>query len=62
MLPVEVVECPYCGESIELLIDDSVDAQRYIEDCCVCCRPIDVEVSIDADGDIAVTCRTDNEA
>ena len=38
------VDCPYCGESIELLIDPSIDTQDYIEDCSVCCRPIVVKI------------------
>ena len=42
--------CPYCGESIEILIDISIDSQEYIEDCSVCCRPIQVSVSINEDG------------
>jgi len=37
--------CPYCGEPIELLMDRAGGAQRYTEDCAVCCRPIDVHVS-----------------
>ena len=41
------VECPYCGELIEVLIDCSIAQQDYIEDCQVCCRPIDFTVSID---------------
>ncbi len=41
------VDCPYCGENIELLIDCSEDEQRYIEDCEVCCRPIVIAVTID---------------
>ena len=36
--------CPYCGESISLLIDCSCMQQDYIEDCQVCCRPITVKV------------------
>lgn len=32
------IQCPYCGETIEVLIDCSVSEQRYIEDCQVCCR------------------------
>ncbi|MDZ7724911.1 MAG: CPXCG motif-containing cysteine-rich protein [candidate division KSB1 bacterium] len=43
------VFCPYCGESIELLVDISVSRQSYIEDCPVCCRPITVQVQINAD-------------
>jgi hypothetical protein len=36
MLDSQVIDCPYCGESIEILIDPSVPSQRYIEDCQVC--------------------------
>ena len=39
------VECPYCGEVIDVLIDCSVPHQYYIEDCQVCCRPIFVLLS-----------------
>ena len=35
-------DCPYCGEVISFLIDFSVPSQTYIEDCEVCCRPIEV--------------------
>ncbi|GAB3029953.1 MULTISPECIES: CPXCG motif-containing cysteine-rich protein [Oleiagrimonas] len=38
--------CPYCGEPIELTVDCTVETQRYVEDCEVCCRPIDVEVRV----------------
>jgi hypothetical protein len=40
------VNCPYCGEAIEALIDSSVEEQDYIEDCQVCCRPIRFLVSL----------------
>ena len=35
--------CPYCGEPIELLIDTSVAEQEYVEDCEVCCNPIEID-------------------
>ena len=38
--------CPYCGEVISLLIDDSLSIQEYVEDCHVCCNPILVRLSI----------------
>lgn len=38
------VNCPYCGELIHVLLDSSVDYQEYIEDCQVCCRPIEFRV------------------
>jgi len=62
MLPTEVVECPYCGESIDLIIDDSVEHQRYVEDCSVCCRPLNIDVSVGDSSEIRVICTTDNEA
>ena len=33
------VTCPYCGESVELVVDDSAGDASYVEDCPVCCRP-----------------------
>ncbi len=42
------VTCPYCWESFVLLVDGSVDQQEYVEDCEICCRPIDFRIEIDA--------------
>ena len=55
------IECPYCGESIDILIDTSVDQQSYIEDCQVCCRPINFEVTIHHDGVVTVTVSHEDE-
>ncbi|MCW8956362.1 MAG: CPXCG motif-containing cysteine-rich protein [Gammaproteobacteria bacterium] len=44
------VQCPYCGESIEIIVDCSIPIQSYVEDCEVCCRPINVSVQIDGNG------------
>jgi hypothetical protein len=38
------VLCPYCGEGMWILIDTSVEEQRYVEDCQICCRPMDLLV------------------
>jgi transcription elongation factor Elf1 len=40
-------QCPYCWESITMLLDSSVSKQTYIEDCEVCCNPIEVSVAFD---------------
>ena len=53
--------CPYCGEAIELIIDTSVTQQSYIEDCQVCCRPMLINVEVDADGYISLDIRNENE-
>jgi hypothetical protein len=36
--------CPYCWESISMLLDSSMSKQSYIEDCEVCCNPIEIKV------------------
>lgn len=38
------VQCPFCGQSFELLIDTSNGSHRLTTDCEVCCRPFDVAV------------------
>lgn len=38
------VDCPFCGEGITLLIDPSEARQTYIEDCSVCCHPIQLTI------------------
>ena len=53
--------CPYCGESISLLIDNSIENQEYVEDCQVCCSPILISVEIDHDGNIFINTRRENE-
>ena len=45
MIEEEVVNCPSCGEPVALEVDTSAgDEQEYVEDCAVCCRPMDVYV------------------
>lgn len=39
-------QCPYCWEEISMLLDVSVST-TYIEDCEVCCNPIEVTVSFE---------------
>ena len=34
--------CPYCGEQISMVLDLSIPHQTYIEDCEVCCQPIQI--------------------
>jgi len=57
---IQGVQCPYCGEAIEIVIDVSIESQAYIEDCSVCCRPMELSVSV-ADGETDVVARRDDE-
>ena len=38
--------CPYCGEEISMVLDLSVRRQTYVEDCEVCCNPIEVSYAV----------------
>ena len=55
------VQCPYCWEHFTLLIDGSVESQQYVEDCEVCCRPIDFDIRVAEDGDAEVDARSQFE-
>ena len=44
------VQCPYCGEAFATLIDLSAGSATYIEDCQVCCQPIEFKVEVDHAG------------
>ena len=55
------VTCPYCGETISVLIDESIEEQSYIEDCQVCCRPIVFAVTARPGDDPIVEARREDE-
>ena len=40
-------QCPHCWESISMLLDTSFRHQKYIEDCEICCNPLELEVSFE---------------
>jgi hypothetical protein len=50
--------CPYCGEEISMVLDDSVSRQTYIEDCEVCCRPIEISYMMEDDALVEFAART----
>ncbi|WP_297798145.1 CPXCG motif-containing cysteine-rich protein [uncultured Eudoraea sp.] len=35
-------QCPYCWEEISMLLDPSIAQQQYVEDCEICCNPIEI--------------------
>ena len=56
------IHCPYCGESYETVVDVSAGSQRYIEDCAVCCHPIEVLLQVGDDGElVALSTGTDRD-
>ncbi|NCF62534.1 MAG: CPXCG motif-containing cysteine-rich protein [Gammaproteobacteria bacterium] len=56
------ISCPYCGETISLLADRSIENQQYIEDCQVCCKPISILLKICPNGHLSVEARHEDEA
>lgn len=38
------IQCPYCGQTIDLIVEYTSINQDYIEDCQVCCQPIRIQV------------------
>jgi hypothetical protein len=47
---LHLVECPYCGERFETPVDTSSGSTAYVEDCQVCCQPIDFSLEVDHEG------------
>ena len=44
--------CPYCGEEIEIFLDEGGgSSQDYVEDCAICCRPMRVILTPGEDGE-----------
>jgi hypothetical protein len=60
-LSEQTIGCPYCGESISILVDDTLPEQCYVEDCQVCCRPIELDVAVAPNGDVTVDARSGDE-
>tara|TARA_R110002111_G_scaffold35012_15_gene68980 strand:- start:738 stop:935 length:198 start_codon:yes stop_codon:yes gene_type:complete len=61
-LTEQTISCPYCGESIDVLLDPEEVGQQYIEDCHVCCKPIVFIVKMDMSGDLSVSVHAEDEA
>ena len=61
LLQESTISCPYCGETITILVDESVEEQQYFEDCEVCCRPMHITVEVPANGRLRVDVRSEND-
>lgn len=48
MLEFVQISCPYCGESFDTSVDASAGSTSYVEDCQVCCKPIEIHLRVDA--------------
>lgn len=55
------VACPYCGAPFAIEAEPALAAQRFIEDCPVCCSPIEFELHAETDGSWRLAARRDDE-
>jgi len=39
--------CPYCWQQISMVLDTSVRGQTFVEDCEVCCHPIEIRYAVE---------------
>jgi hypothetical protein len=53
------VQCPYCGENVEVDLEPLEETQSLIEDCSVCCRPMQIETTQTDEGLDVVAKRSD---
>lgn len=40
------IDCPWCGETYQTHVDIGENGQTMVEDCQVCCRPIELTFQI----------------
>ncbi|MDP3723977.1 MAG: CPXCG motif-containing cysteine-rich protein [Candidatus Omnitrophota bacterium] len=55
------IDCPYCGESLEITVDSSVGQHEYVEDCQVCCKPIQFRIRVSAEGTSSIDVRSEDD-
>lgn len=62
LLEEREIDCPYCGETLAVNVDCSAGNHDFIEDCTVCCRPIELHAEVDGDGRLrTLNARRDDE-
>jgi hypothetical protein len=44
------VNCPYCAEQYETQVDLTAGSFTYVEDCQICCQPIELYVEVNEAG------------
>lgn len=62
MLNQTQIGCPYCGEAIQVLVDEQEVGHEYIEDCQVCCRPITFSISMAPNGGLTIAVYDENDS
>ena len=56
------INCPYCGTGFSVRVDNTGGGrQSFVVDCENCCRPIEVEVSVETDGYVSLIAKREGE-
>lgn len=58
----EQVGCPYCGERVGVQVDAPAGRHEWVEDCAVCCRPMQVVVEVAPDGGVSLVVTHEDDA
>lgn len=43
------IRCPFCSARMDVVLDLSAGSQSYVEDCAVCCQPMQITFETDND-------------
>lgn len=62
ILSNELIDCPYCGETIEVVVEFMDESYEYTEDCQVCCRPIVFRIDLSIHGEQTLMVCSENDA
>lgn len=58
----QTLQCPYCGEEVEISAEaQGATDEKYVEDCSVCCRPWTVHIHRDEGGEVDVVLLRDDD-
>lgn len=61
LLEESEVNCPYCDTRFAIELEPGLAGQQFIEDCPVCCQPIDFEMTANIDGSPRISVRREDE-
>lgn len=51
----KTITCPYCWENFTIFIEPSSEVgESYVEDCYVCCRPIEIVIASKSDDSVEI--------
>lgn len=48
------IRCPWCAATFEIILDLSAGDQSYVEDCQVCCQPMQLTFQTDGQQSLAL--------